>query len=69
MPSKYEIMRELIAKETSWSNGADCPWEGDGIVGNWFLDRLAFLAGNAPHELIMDLINACELGATDAQKS
>jgi len=61
--NRYEIMKELIEKETCWSGGSDHPWQGDALVSPWLLDRLAFLAANAPPELIMDLINLCEANA------
>jgi hypothetical protein len=59
MATKYEKMRALIEKETAWSRGSDRPWQGDALTTPWFLDRLAFLAANAPDHLIEDLIAKC----------
>jgi hypothetical protein len=59
MTTKYNRVRDLVARETFWSRGISHPWEGDALTTPWFLDRLAFLASHAPAELIEDLIIKC----------
>ena len=68
MPSKYEIVRDLIAHEVSWSGGIDRPWQEEALVSPWFLDRLAIVVAQAPQELIMDLITACQENAGETQE-
>jgi hypothetical protein len=57
--TKYEKMKALIGRETAWQGGRGTEFECDGINSAWFLDRLAFLASNAPDHLIEDLIVKC----------
>ena len=57
--TKLEKVKALVEREVAWSRGSDRPWQGDALTTPWFLERLAFLAANAPDHLIEDLIVKC----------
>jgi hypothetical protein len=59
MATKYQKLRDLIARESAWQGGTAHAWECDAINSAWFLNQLALLAEQAPDYLIEKLIKRC----------